>query len=769
MSLVYGINTITALFLLGVYIIVERKKEIWLLLLFISVFVSNLGYFLMSMSKTLDFALRSNRIAYSGTVFLPFFMFMIILNLCGVQYRKLFPLVLCTVSLVVLAIAVSPGYLTVYYKTVSLEIVEGTSMLVREYGPLHSLYYVYLFLYFGTMFAVIAYSIMKGKITARIHGILLLSTVFIDIVVWLVEQFLPHRFEFLSIAYILSESLTFALYGIFQKYNMKRRIICVWTLVFSGVGIAMACKFMPPENPEYYFFSLVRSFIYMGMYYAWGRIVCHGIIQKTTRRCLGGVSVLLVFWIAVSTCKHLIFKNNVTIVRYLWYSYYIPQILIAVLSLNIAIMAGKGENARLGKGGMALLGAGTALILLVLTNDLHQMVFSFPEGVPWTNAACTHEVWYYLIMSLIALCGIAALSLVVYKCRIPGRKKFTVLPFMCVILLISYAVLYFVEGSFVRRYLSDMTASGCLMVAILFELVIESGLFQTNVGYDNLFQSTALAVQITDQEHQVCYQSERARTVSEEILEQADISPVMLDGSMRLSGAAIHGGHIYWQEDVSRLLEIQRELEMTQGELCDTGDVLKAVAEQKAYRLHLEEENRLYDLVEAQTAPQVAMLRKLTTQLRQADDLDKAKRLLGKIVIVGTYIKRRSNLIFVAGQDQSILTEELRLGMKESAENLKLYGVQCSVQIMSCERILTETANIAYDLFEAVVEMGIETVSSILFRMEMEGSELFLTICADCTEDLTALMVSFPEIAASQDEDGLWYLSRVFGQGGVCQ
>lgn len=769
MSLAYGVNTVTALFLLGVCIVVDRKKEIWLLLLFLSVFVSNLGYFLMSVSKTLDSALRANRIAYSGTVFLPFFMLMIILNLCRVWYRKWLPSALCIVSLLVLAIAASPGYLTVYYRTVSLEIVDGTSVLVWEYGPLHSLYYVYLLLYFSAMFAVIVCSILRKRITARIHGILLLFTVFINIAVWLAEQFLPRRFEFLSIAYILSESLVFLLYGIFQKYNMKRRIICVWTLVFSGVGIAMACKFMPPENPEYCFFTLVRSFIYMGMYYAWGRIACHGIIQKTTRRCLGWVSALLVFWIAVSTCKHLIFENDVMIVRYLWYLYYVPQILTAVLGLNIAIMAGKGENVRLGKGGMALLGAGAALILLVLTNDLHQMVFSFPEGVPWTNAACTHEVWYYLIMSLIVLCVISALSLIVYKCRVPGRKKLTILPFMCVILLISYVVLYFVEGSFVRMYLNDMTVSGCLMAAILFELVIESGLFQTNVGYDNLFQSAALAVQITDQEHQVCYRSERARSVPKEILKQADLSTVMLDQSVRLSGAAIHGGHIYWQEDVSGLLAVQRELEMTREELCDTGDVLKAVAEQKAYRLHLEEKNRLYDLVEAQTAPQVALLRELTTQLRQADDLDREKRLLGKIVIVGTYIKRRSNLIFVAGQDQSIRTEELRLGMKESAENLRLYGVQCSVQILCSEKLMTDTANVSYDLFEAVVEMGIDTISSILLHMEAEGGGLFLTICADCREDLTVLRILFPGITVSQDEDELWYLSRVFEQGGVCQ
>lgn len=767
MSLTYGVISITALVLLGACIIVDRKKENWLRLLFASVFVANLGYFLLSVSETLDFALLSNRIAYAGNVFLPFFMLMIILNLCGVHYPKWLPAVLSVVGAAVLVLAASPGYLTVYYKTVSFKIVNGTALLVREHGPLHILYYIYLFSYFAAMLATIVYSIKREKVSTHIPGIMLLSAVFIDIIVWLVEQFRPCGFEFLSIAYILSESLILVLYSVFQKYHIKRRVICVWTLVFTGVGIALACKFVLPGDPEYYYFSLIRSFIYIGMYYAWGRIVCHGIIQKMTRRCFGGVSMLLVFWITVSSVKHLVFMDDVTIVRYLWYAYYIPQILLAVLGLNIAIMAGGGENVRLGKRGLFLLGIGVALILLVLTNDLHQIVFSFPEGVPWTNESCTHEAGYYLIMALIALCGIAISAIIVHKCRIPRRKKFTPLPFLCVIFMIIYGVLYFVDGSFVRNYLNDMTASGCLMVAVLFELVIESGLFQTNITYENLFQSAVITVQLADREHQVRYTSEGARTVPKEILVQADTAPVMLEQSVRLSGAAIRGGHIYWQENVSELLSVQKDLEMTREELCDTGDVLKAEAEQKAYQLHLEEENRLYDLVETQTASQVAMLRKLTTKLRQTEDLDEAKCLLGKIVIVGTYIKRRSDLILVSGQRQSIPGEELLLGMREFTENLKLYGVECAVQILNCERFLTETAGTVYDVFEAVIEEGINTISAILLCLEVQGNSLLLTICADCSEDLTILTEMFSKITVRQDEDGLWYVNRVFEEGGI--
>ena len=196
MSLTYGVISITALVLLGACIIVDRKKENWLRLLFVSVFVANLGYFLLSVSKTLDSALLSNRIAYAGNVFLPFFMLMIILNLFGVHYPKWLPAVLSAAGLAVLVLAASPGYLTVYYKTVSFKIVNGTALLVREYGPLHILYYIYLFLYFAAMSSAIVFSIKRKKVSTYSQGIILLSAVFINIIVWLVEQFSPAVLNF---------------------------------------------------------------------------------------------------------------------------------------------------------------------------------------------------------------------------------------------------------------------------------------------------------------------------------------------------------------------------------------------------------------------------------------------------------------------------------------------------------------------------------------------------------------------------------------------
>ncbi len=220
MSVTYGIICAISLVLIGVCLAVDRKKNICLLLLFISVFVCNLGHFLLSIAPTLSFALNANRIAYLGQVFLPLLLLKMILNLCNLDYKKWSMIALCAVSVAVLLITLSPGILTLYYNHVSIEIIDGTTRLIRDYGPLHLLYYVYLFLYFGLMLFVIIYATVKKKIKSTLHVSFLLSAVLCCIVIWLAEQFLPRGFELLTISYVMSEVFILLLYGILQEYGL---------------------------------------------------------------------------------------------------------------------------------------------------------------------------------------------------------------------------------------------------------------------------------------------------------------------------------------------------------------------------------------------------------------------------------------------------------------------------------------------------------------------------------------------------------------------
>ncbi len=218
--IVYGVIAIISLLLIVGYCSLINDRDIWFILMFISVFVINAGYLTMSLSDTVAEALLANRISYLGSVFLPLCMFMIIMNVCKVAYPKWITGLLFAVSLVVFVIAASAGYTDWYYSDASIVFYDGAARLVKEYGPLHKVYYVYLFVYFITMAVIIFSSVLNKKVFQAKHAIFLLCVVFGNMLIWLIEQGLDLEFEFLSISYIITEIFMLSLYGILQDYGI---------------------------------------------------------------------------------------------------------------------------------------------------------------------------------------------------------------------------------------------------------------------------------------------------------------------------------------------------------------------------------------------------------------------------------------------------------------------------------------------------------------------------------------------------------------------
>ena len=219
MSIIYSATAVVSLLLLIGYCCLVRKKDIWFLFLFSCVFIVNAGYLTLSLSKTIEEALLANRIAYFGSVFLPMSMLMIITGVCKLNYKKWFPGLLMGLGTIVFLIAASPGYLDIYYRQVSLQVINGVTVLDKVYGPWHSVYLFYLLFYFGTMIGMIIYASKKKKVSSNMHAVILLVAVFVNIGVWLLEQLVKIDFEFLSISYIISELFLISLYLMLQEWE----------------------------------------------------------------------------------------------------------------------------------------------------------------------------------------------------------------------------------------------------------------------------------------------------------------------------------------------------------------------------------------------------------------------------------------------------------------------------------------------------------------------------------------------------------------------
>ncbi len=204
--------------LLIVYCVLVHKKEPWLLLLYICVTVVNVGYFMLSISKTVEFAVFANDVAYFGSVFLSMSMLLTIVGLCGFEIKKNLIITLGSIGVLMFLIIATSGFLPWYYKEVELVFVDGAAKLKKVYGILHPTYILYLFGYFFAMIACIVQSIRKKMIASQRHASLIAAIVFGNIAVWLVEKFIPWNFEFLSVSYLFSEIILLGIYWMMQDY-----------------------------------------------------------------------------------------------------------------------------------------------------------------------------------------------------------------------------------------------------------------------------------------------------------------------------------------------------------------------------------------------------------------------------------------------------------------------------------------------------------------------------------------------------------------------
>lgn len=218
MSLAYAALAVLALLLLIAFVVLVRHKNPWLLTLYASVTLVCFGYLLLSLSRTLEFALFANNLSYLGAISLPLCMLLSILDICGYKYRRRLPIVLGALGLFMFAVVCTSGFLPLYYRSVELVHVYGASRLVKVYGPLHNLYPIYLAGCFIAILSVIIYAALRKREASWKHATLLAAVVMGNLAVWLVEQLVDTDFEFLSVSYLFSEVLLLGMYWIMQDY-----------------------------------------------------------------------------------------------------------------------------------------------------------------------------------------------------------------------------------------------------------------------------------------------------------------------------------------------------------------------------------------------------------------------------------------------------------------------------------------------------------------------------------------------------------------------
>lgn len=532
------------------------------------------------------------------------------------------------------------------------------------------------------------------------------------------------------------------------------------------VAVLMICAVCARVAARYGYYaevlSIVRALIYIGLLAAWGISVQTRIIQTQVRRYLLVIAGLMLLWLTLRTVKYNTY--HMTAERFLWYGYYLPMLFIPVLAVLVALSLGKPENYRLPKWTHFLYLPSALLFLLVLTNDLHQLVFFFPTGVLSTREY-DYGIGYYVVLAWMVLCAAAALVIILAKCRIPQSRRYLWLPVVPFALALGYCAAYIKGVYWVWLLAGDLTVSMCLIITAIFESCIQCSLIQSNTHYAELFHASTIGALITDRDFSVACAAENARSVDSQTLMAAAESPVVTADGIRISEAPIRWGHVFWEDDISPMLAVLKELDATREELQSYGSILQAENAQKARRKKLEEQERLYRAMQEKAAAPAVRLSNLAKALQGVQDADAARFLLWKMTVIGAYLKRRSNLIFLADRDGMVPVSEVALCLNESMDNLRLHVRRCASRLDFEGELRLETAAALYDFFEAAIELAMDDLSGAAANVTRKEDACVLSLMLQCGTDLTSLRAAHPD-ASVENEDGVWYCTLSVREGG---
>lgn len=514
------------------------------------------------------------------------------------------------------------------------------------------------------------------------------------------------------------------------------------------------------------FCSLARAGIYIGLIIAWGVSIRRRMLHSTVRRYLLGIAGLLLFWFLARTCKYLFLEGMVLPQYYCWYSYYIPMLMIPLLGIFLAASLGKPESYVLPMPVRLLLIPTIALILLVLTNHMHQLVFAFPQGMTDADGAYTHEPLYFVCLAWMGLEVLAFLTILLWNSHVPGKRKRLWLPVIPVGAAILYTAGYLMHIDFVYWIAGDMTAVLTLMMMATCEGCIRTGLIPSNSRYDELFRASTIGAQIVDEDYSRCFASDTAQVFPAELMRKTEAGPVDL-GNERICGAKIRAGHVIWTENISKIRDLLQKLEQIGSRLSENNNLLRGEVELKERQAQAEEQMRLYDKITQEVAPQ---LEKLESLLEPEDDPRKLRENLAQICVLSSYIKRRGNLILLAEEASFLPARELEYCLRESVENLRRCGVASSLACR-CDGILSKDAALdAYGFFQQVLESVLPGLAAILVNLIVSEENVRMTLSLSGTAGAVPLQAGRLNSVGGKvlltEEDGDLLLTYLLPKGG---
>lgn len=514
-----------------------------------------------------------------------------------------------------------------------------------------------------------------------------------------------------------------------RKVDKTKLLTVVGIIIFLFGGAVRIFSHLTSSADNY-----IENFdviIFSGLIIGWGVSVAYRIVQKNIRICLVISAALMLLWMALRAIKYNSPADINTYGRYLWYSYYIAMVFLPLMMFFAMLNIGKPENTNNRK--YLLIIPAAVLVLLVMTNDFHQLAFVFePDFHNW-NKQYSYGPVYYVIVVWIFILVLSSIVLSINRCRISATRKKLWIPIVIILVAIIYTLWNNLNHGYSGLRIYNVPEVFCFASIALWESLIQIGLVPSNTGYGDFFNASNLNTLIFDNEGNVKYRSKNATNVSKDVVLQNGNS-VVIDENIILKKHNIKGGKAVWTEDISAINRINRELSEVKEQISEYNVILKSEAELKKRRAAVTEQNKLYDSITEFIRPQLCDLENILKNI-ESNRGDISVNYAGACV-VNVYIKRISNLLIMAKSRKMLNAFELENSIRELAEYISVYGILCSFFSNVSGEISAEKTIALFKFIGIFIRHIMNCTDALLFNLKVNEKFIDLKINCDSKNEI---------------------------------
>lgn len=210
------------------YVTSSRNLNKNFLLLYTTTLISNFGYSLLVFTTTLEAALVGNVFSYFGSIFTLFFMFFVIVEMCGRRVPLFAGFLLFIVSIAITVMVATTNVNHFFYSEVRLDKLFGLTIIKSKNGPGMFIYLGYLAaLNVISIIIIIVTLLQKRQVSAKTL-LSLLGMIVFGTMAYVIPLLLGVKFNLMPFTYILLQ--TYFLYFAFKAstYDLVGNLMNVY-------------------------------------------------------------------------------------------------------------------------------------------------------------------------------------------------------------------------------------------------------------------------------------------------------------------------------------------------------------------------------------------------------------------------------------------------------------------------------------------------------------------------------------------------------------